>query len=153
MTANPRSMRGCRSIYLVKPLVPSDKAREPDLDRGFRLEAKIAARRFDLGKTYRNIARLQRQQFFHCGAAEQLLKNSNEIEELLGTVITQVVKPVGNPVRPCRRRAIMSRQRARDDVVDISEVTGHLALVKDFDRLTRQNRPREQIGRHVRPAP
>ena len=43
---------------LMISFVPLDKAREPDLDRRFRLEAEIAARGFDVCKALRDIARL-----------------------------------------------------------------------------------------------
>src|SRR6266404_3685699 len=153
MTANPRSIREGRSIHLVILLVPLDEACEPDRDRGRWLEAEVTARPLDIGIALWDIARLQRQQLLPRRAPQQPLDNSDEVEELLGAVIAEIIDAVANPVRARRRRAIMGRDRTRDDVVDVSKVTGHPALIEDLDRLAGQNRPGEQISRHVRPAP
>ena len=47
-----------RLIHLVVLLVPLHKSREPDFDRGLRLEAEIAARGFDIRKAFRDITGL-----------------------------------------------------------------------------------------------
>src|SRR5215469_14307620 len=134
-------------------LVPFDKAREPDLGRGLRLKTEIAARCVDIGESLRNVSGLQRQELLYRRAAEQPLENGDEFEELFWMVIAEIVDAVGDPVRPLRRRAVMRRDRTGDDVVDIGEVARHPALVKDLDRLASQNRPCEQISRHIRAAP
>ena len=83
-----------------------------NLDRGFRLETEIAARRFDLGKALRDVARLQRQKLLYRRAAQQSFENGDEVEELFGTVIAEIVNAMGDAIRPLCRRAVMRRHRA-----------------------------------------
>ena len=45
-------------MYMLARVFQSLAARKPDLDRGLRLEAEIAARGFDIGKALRDIAGL-----------------------------------------------------------------------------------------------
>src|SRR5690349_25018490 len=106
MTANPRSMREDRlsgamsySTHVVLLVVPVHEAGEPLLDHGLRLEAKIATRRLDVGKAFRYIAGLQRQQLLPGSATQCPLEDRDEVEELLGAVVAEVIDPVGNSLR------------------------------------------------------
>ena len=67
-------------------------------------------------------------------------------------MIAEIVHLVGN-ARPRRWRAVVRRDRAGDNVVDVGKVAGHPAFVEDLDRLSGEDRPGEQISRHIRPSP
>src|SRR4029077_14307955 len=100
-------------------LLPLDKAGEPDLDRRLRVEAEIAARGRDVGKALRHVAGLQRQQLLWRVPAGRPLEYGDEDAQLLGPMITEIVEAMAGPV--CRW-AVVRRDRAGDDVVDIGEV-------------------------------
>src|SRR5262245_13496254 len=124
-------------------LIPLDEAGQPDLDRGLRLKAEIAARGLDLGKAFRHVAGLERQQLFLRGAAQFPLDYGSKVEQLFRPVIAEIVNPMPNPVRG---GAVMRRNRAGNNVVDISEITGHLAVVEDPDRAPSKNGVGEQVS-------
>src|SRR4029077_10678241 len=105
-----------------------------------------------IGKALRDIAGLQWQELFLRGAAEQSLKNGDKVEEFFGAVVAEVVDPVRDALAG-RRRAVVCRDRARDDVVDIGEIAGLLAFVETLYRLAGENGSGEQKRRHIRPAP
>src|SRR5260370_17399952 len=80
MTANPRSMKRDRLVHPVVLLVPLDKSREPNFDRGLRLEAEIAAGGFDIPKAFRDVAGLEWQEMVFFGGGRRLLAGSETIE-------------------------------------------------------------------------
>jgi hypothetical protein len=96
-------------------LIPPHETVEAGFDRGRRREAEVAARRLDVGETFRDLAGLHRQQFLDRAAAEQALKNGNEVEQIFGPVVAEIVDPV------TVAEAVMRRERAADDIVDIGE--------------------------------
>src|SRR5260370_3295044 len=138
MTANPRTMKRGRSGHPVVLLVPLDKSREHNVDRGLRLEAEIAAGGFDIRKAFRDVAGLERQELFLCGAAELSLEDSDKVEEFFGAVVPEIVNPVRNSLGS-RRRAVMRCDRTCDDVVDIGEIAGHSAFVEYLYRFACEN--------------
>ena len=115
------------------------KSREPDFDRGLLLEAKIAAGGFDIRKAFRDIAGLQRQELFLCGAAELSLEDSDKVEEFFGPMVPEVVNPVRYSIG-ARRRVVVRCDRTRDDIVDLSEIAGHPAFVEHLYGFARENR-------------
>ena len=72
-------------------LLPLHVGREADFDCGLRVEAKIAARCFDIGVAFRDVARLHRQQLLSSLAPEQQLKDRDEVEQLPGIMSPEVV--------------------------------------------------------------
>src|SRR5271166_4335339 len=142
MTANPRSM------YRTKSLLnsPCDTAGTTPRSGRARPRSWSADRSRDRGVTPRyrqsSPARLRaaaaETPLSRCG--QQSFEDGDEIEQLLRVVIAEIVDPVGNRIRG---RAIMRRERTRDDVVDVGEVARHPALVEDPDRFTCQDRASE----------
>ena len=76
--------------------------------------------------------------------AQQPFEDGDEIEQLLGAVIAEIVDPVGNPIRG---RAIVRGNRTRDDVVDVGEVAALLAVTVDRGLLVAQHDGNE-LGQH-----
>src|SRR5260370_29446205 len=128
MTENPRSMKRDRSVHPVVLLVPLDKSREPNFDRGLRLEAEIAAGGFDIRKAFRDVAGLERQELFLCGAAELSLEDSDKVEEFFGAVGAEIVNPVRNSLGS-RRRAGLRLARTCAALVRMCENPGPSAFV------------------------
>src|SRR5260370_18875394 len=93
MTANPRSMKRDRSVHPVVLLVPLDKSREPNFDRGLRLEAEIAAGGFDIRKAFRDVAGLERQGMFFCRAARLSLAGNGKDAEVFRARGSPLLKP------------------------------------------------------------
>src|SRR5260370_31553960 len=124
MTENPRSMKRDRSVHPVVLLVPLDKSREPNFDRGLRLEAEIAAGGFDIRKAFRDVAGLERQELFLCGAAELSPADSDKGEEFFWAVVPENLNPVKKSP-PKRRPGGPSFGRASDAIVAIATISGH----------------------------
>src|SRR5260370_12514029 len=119
MTANARTMKRDRLVHPVVLLVPLDKSREPNFDRGLRLEAEIAAGGFDIRKAFRDVAGLERQELFLCGAAELSLEDSDKVEEFFGAGVPEIVNPVRNSLGS-PRRAVMRVGRTSHECLDVS---------------------------------
>jgi hypothetical protein len=81
---------------------------------------------------------------------KQSFEDRDEIEQFFGTVIAEIIDPVGNLVD---RRVIMGRNGARHDVVDVGKVARHPTFVENLDRSPGEDSACEQVGGHVRPSP
>ena len=88
----------------------------------------------------------------------------NEIYELHGVVVADVVDFIGGfgaagvgmftaPIRVALGRMVDDAYDSFDDVVDVGEISLHLAVVVDVDGAIFQNRFGKEKKRHVRASP
>ncbi len=136
--------------------VPRDETRQALVDGDARFEAEIAARDLDIGVGLLDVAGLHVLENLDRLASAGRLDHRDEVHQVLGAVIAQVVEPVrrlrASP-GTVLRRVVERGQHAGHDIVDIGEVAPHVALIENPDRLAGEDRLGEKIGRHVGPPP
>src|SRR5690348_17246893 len=86
--------RPARLAPFVIVAIPIDEAPQADIDRRARREAKIAASGGDVGIGRRHIALLHRYVLALGGLAHGGFERRDEIAEILGPVVAEIVDPV-----------------------------------------------------------
>src|SRR6476646_3593509 len=116
--------------------IPRDKMADPILNGCLGPEADVPHQIPDIGEGFRYVSGLQRQHILYRRAAQLPLQNCHDMREFFRAMIPDIVEL-------CRRSARASLicwnaiDKARyytGDVIDIGEVSAHLAMVKQLDR-------------------
>src|SRR5688572_11826080 len=105
---------------------PGDEALHADVQRRRGLEAVITPDGFDVGAGRDHVARLQWQVAPLRSAPDQALEQRDHIGQALWAVVADVVERMRHGERP-HVAAPNHAQHAVDDVVDVGEVTPHVA--------------------------
>src|SRR5690242_10589895 len=119
--------------------VPGDETRQSHIDRRTRRKAEVALALGDVGISRRHVARRHRRELDRRLPPEHGLEKADEAPELLAAVIAEIVEAIGRRLAVVRRRPVEAAEHARDDVVDVSEVAPHVAMIEDADRPPREN--------------
>src|SRR5579883_1476294 len=132
---------------------PGDEARQALIDRRRRLEAEIARGVGDVGIGRGNVAGLKRRKLDHGFAPKRLLDDANEVLELFAAIVADIVNPEGGFSSRIGRRVVETSDDAGNDVVDEGEITPHIAMIENTNRLAGENGLGEEPRRHIGPAP
>ena len=98
-----------------------------------------------------NVAGLHRQEFLLGGLAVSIFNFGDKVHELYRVAATDVVYFVRNAVRALfRDRHVVERMHAAlGDVVDVGEVTDHVAVVEHLDGLALRDGAGKEHRAHV----
>lgn len=140
------------ALILIVVLIPRRELAQPLFNRRRRLEVKVALQFAHIRVRLIDIARLHWQELLLRRLADGLFQHLNEVHELLRLVVADVVDLVAVAKLIRLRRIAEHVLDARDDVVNIGEVTVHIAVVVDLDGLASADLVGELEIRHIRAA-
>lgn len=140
------------ALILIVVLIPRRELAQPLFNRRRRLEVKVALQFAHIRVRLIDIARLHWQELLLRRLADGLFQHLNEVHELLRLVVADVVDLVAVAKLIRLRRIAEHVLDARDDVVNIGEVTVHIAVVVDLDGLASADLVGELEVRHIRTA-
>ena len=143
---------------------PCRPAGEAVGQRRARREADVTAQIVGVRAGCRYVASLHRQEFLGRGLAERLFERLDEDHQFDRLVVADVVDSVGRAAASGSRvrrvevgvglgDAIHDADRAFGNVVDVSEIAPHFAVVEDLDGAAGEDGLGKQPGRHVGTAP
>lgn len=145
----PYWRKSCISVLIVV-LIPCRELAQPLFNRRRWLEVKVALQFAHIRVRLIDIARLHWQELLLCRLADGLLQHLDEMHELLRLVVADVIDLVAVAELIRLRRIAEHVLDACDDIVDIGEVTVHIAVVVDLDGLAPADLVGELEIRHVR---
>src|SRR5207245_10818072 len=158
--APPHMISGMMRLFigasnLVVVAIPRDKITDAVLDRGFGSKAHVAHQIPDIREGFQYIARLHRQHFLCRRAAQLILQERDDMHELLGTVIADIVDPgrrIGGS-RVVGRNTVNKLRYHTGDVTDMREVPAHLSMDKELCQLTAYASRCETRNAHILAKP
>src|SRR5690625_6465178 len=139
-----RSSKQRRSSFLIIVAVPGNESRHSVFNRRARLEPNVAGQSVNVGPAGRNVARLYIHEVFDRLLSEFFFDGFDQVHELDWIVVADVVHAIGRfaaggtgiiarPVWIGGSRAIDDAHNAFDNIVDIGEITAHVAVVEHLD--------------------
>src|SRR3981081_329792 len=129
---------------LVMAAIPRDKIANAVLDGGLGPETDVAHEIVNVGKRFGHVPGLHLQHILYGRAAQLLLQKRHHMHEFFRTVVADIIDPRRRATGIVDGDAIDQSQYYTGYVIDMGEVAAHLAMVKELDRRTRDNRPGEQ---------
>ena len=125
-----------------------------------RLKVYPSLKSIRIGRSFNNITGLHGLKMLDCFTTQRLLHQLNEVQQLRGLAVTDVKHTMWSrrsgwirlkriKVRINSRWFIATAHHTFNDVIDISEIAVHLAMVEHLDRLTSQDCPSKQHRSHV----